>query len=219
MMSNYLIESNFSDVEILSEAASDGKKYWYIKGVYAQADVVNRNRRLYPGQVLDESMNHYLAEYVQPGRAVGELNHPDNSTINLDRVTHLTVDLVKEGSDYIGNSRILATPCGKIVEAMLEGGVKLGVSTRATGNLKRNSRGINEVQEGLRMSAIDIVYNPSAPHAFVDSLMESEIVWDSTHEDQAFIQSLKEEISSARRHELQEAKFKAMAKFFQHLRG
>jgi hypothetical protein len=213
-----LLENNFSEIQMLSESDDAGKKNWYINGIFAQADVVNRNKRIYPERILDEAMSNYITEYVTPGRAVAELAHPSNTTINLDRIAAKIESLQKDGKSYHGKAKVLNTPCGQIVQGLLEGGVKLGVSTRADGSVKANNSGINEVQQGLRMAAIDIVANPSCHAAMVDGIMES-IVIDSMSEDSMFIESIKQDIRTAKSTELQEAKVKAIQKFLSYLKG
>jgi hypothetical protein len=218
-MSN-LIESIYDDVELVTESTSAGKKFHYIHGIFAQADVVNGNKRIYPEKVLDESMNDYIKNYVSKSRAVGELIHPSETKIGLDRVSHLITEMRKDGKNYIGKARILNTPTGKITQALLEGGVKLGVSTRADGKVVQNSRGLNEVAPGLGMKAIDIVYNPSAPDALVDSIMESvDTVMDALSEDMMLVESIRADIRKTSSKELQEAKLKAFKQIMEHLAG
>lgn len=214
-----LLENNFSDVEILTEETS-GKKSWKIKGIYAQSEVVNKNRRRYPEHVLDESFNNYNSYYVQPGRAVGELSHPNGTQINLDRITHKINSVTKDGRNWLGEATILNTPCGNIVAGLLEGGVRIGVSTRANGKVLPNAQGINEVQSGLTMAAVDVVFNPSAPDAFVDGLMEgADFIWDSMHEDTMFLESLQTQIVKAPSINLVEAKVEAFSKFLSHIKN
>jgi hypothetical protein len=216
-MSN-LIESIYDNVELVTESTNGGKKFHYIHGIFAQADVVNGNKRIYPERVLDESMNTYIKDYVSKSRAVGELLHPEKSAIGLDRVSHLITEMRKDGKNYIGKARILNTPTGKIAQALLEGGVKLGVSTRADGKVVQNSRGLNEVAPGLGMKAIDIVFNPSAPDALVDSIMESvDTVMDALSEDMMLVESIRSDILGANLHSLQEAKLKAFTQIMRHL--
>jgi hypothetical protein len=216
-MSN-LIESIYDDVELVTESTNGGKKFHYIHGIFAQADVVNGNKRIYPEKVLDESMNAYIKDYVSKSRAVGELIHPEKSSIGLDRVSHLITEMRKDGKNYIGKARILNTPTGKIAQALLEGGVKLGVSTRADGKVVQNARGLNEVAPGLGMKAIDIVFNPSAPDALVDSIMESvDTVMDALSEDMMLVESIRSDILGANLHSLQEAKLKAFTQIMRHL--
>lgn len=214
-----LVESNYREVETVSEE-SNGSKNWYINGVFAQANVINGNKRIYPAEVLDKSMTFYDKNFVQKNRAVGELTHPKTTQINPDKISHLIESIQKDGNNYIGKAKILNTPTGKIVTGLLEGGVQLGVSTRADGVVKRNSQGINEVQDGLRMAAVDVVFQPSAPDAFVEAVMEgAEFVWDTMSEDQEFVQKIKEEISSKTSRQLQEEKAAIMMRFFNALKG
>lgn len=213
-----LVESNFQNVEVLSEETSTGKN-WYIEGVFAQADVVNRNRRNYPRQIMEREVGRYVTEYVNSKRAVGELSHPDTPEINLDKISHLIVEMSQEGSNFIGKARILNTPAGNIARGLLEGGVQLGVSTRGTGSVRRNRQGISEVQEDFKLGAVDIVWQPSAPAALVDGLMENaSFVWDTMSEDVEFVQSLQDDVRKAKSHELQEAKLKAFESFMRRIR-
>ena len=211
-MSSLLIETNFSEVETISESATDanGEKQWYINGIFAQADVVNKNRRLYPGAVLENCMNDYNDQYVMKNRAVGEAEHPDTTKVNIDRISHIIVpgSLIREGSNWSAKAKILNTPCGNIVKGLLEGGVQIGVSTRAGGAVQKNANGIMEVQDGLKMSAIDIVFSPSAPDALVQGLMENdEMVWDSIQEiDHEILEQLQEDIHSTKATELAQKK-------------
>ena len=216
-----LTEVNFNSVETLSESTESGKT-WFIEGVFAQGGVVNRNRRLYPSKVLAESMNAYNKDFIMTNRAVGEAEHPSTTKVNLDRISHIIVpgSMVAEGDNYRCKAKILNTPMGNIVKGLLEGGVQIGVSTRADGAVSKNSSGIMEVAPGLKMSAIDIVFSPSAPDAFVNGLMEGEsFVWDTMSEDYEFVRSLKEHIDTATRIDLQEAKLRAFSAFMNKIRG
>lgn len=216
-----LTEVNFNSVETLSESTESGKT-WFIEGVFAQGGVVNRNRRLYPSKVLAESMNAYNKDFIMTNRAVGEAEHPSTTKVNLDRISHIIVpgSMVAEGDNYRCKAKILNTPMGNIVKGLLEGGVQIGVSTRADGAVSKNSSGIMEVAPGLKMSAIDIVFSPSAPDAFVNGLMEGEsFVWDTMSEDYEFVQSLKEHVDTSSRMMLQEAKLQAFSAFMNKIRG
>lgn len=133
-MSMNLIEHVFEDTQVITESRDD-QKFWYIEGIFAQANKINRNRRVYPKEVLKESMDEYIKNYVAGSRAIGELSHPQNSGVNPDRASHLILSLKEDGDNYIGRARVLNTPCGKIVQGLLEGGVKIGVSTRADGRV------------------------------------------------------------------------------------
>jgi hypothetical protein len=214
-----LIESVFDDIEIINESIN-GKKFHYIHGIFAQSDVVNGNKRIYPEKVLDESMGNYIDKYVKTSRAIGALTHPDHLNIDLDRTSHLVTEMKKDGKNYVGKARILHTPTGKLVGALLEGGVKLGVSTRAGGKVNVNSKGLNEVAPGLDMKAVDIVYNPSAPDALVNHIMEStDLICEALNEDMQLVESIQAEIKRASSRTLQEAKLKAFKQIMESLRA
>ena len=131
-----LITETIEEVNLIVEE-SGGKKNHYIEGVFLQAELKNRNNRVYPMSVLEREVNKYIAEHVNNNRAVGELGHPDGPTINLDRVSHRIVSLKKEGNNFIGKAKILDTPMGRIAKNLLDEGVKLGVSSRGLGSVDR----------------------------------------------------------------------------------
>ena len=174
-----LIREEIESVEIITETVG-GKKNLFIKGVFLQSEMVNRNGRLYPFNIMEKEVSRYNKDYVQKGRALGELGHPDGPTVNLDRVSHKITDLKQEGKNFVGKAQILSTPMGKIAESLLKDGVTLGVSSRGIGSLKDNSKGYKEVGEDFMLAtAADIVADPSAPDAFVQGIMEGkEWVWD-----------------------------------------
>jgi hypothetical protein len=174
-----LIREEIEKVEVLTESVN-GKKNLFIKGVFLQAEQVNRNGRMYRMPVMEREVKRYTEQYVNKGRALGELGHPDGPTVNLDRVSHKIVDLQKEGNNFIGKAQILSTPMGKIAESLLKEGVCLGVSSRGIGSLRPTKEGFNEVGEDFMLAtAADIVADPSAPDAFVQGIMEGkEWIWD-----------------------------------------
>jgi hypothetical protein len=174
-----LIREEIEKIEVLTESVN-GKKNLFIKGVFLQAEQVNRNGRMYRMPVMEREVNRYNEQYVQKGRALGELGHPDGPTVNLDRVSHKIVELYKEGNNFIGKAQILSTPMGKIAESLLKEGVCLGVSSRGIGSLRPTKEGYNEVGEDFMLAtAADIVADPSAPDAFVQGIMEGkEWIWD-----------------------------------------
>ena len=174
-----LIREEIEKVEVLTEE-SNGKKNLFIKGVFLQAEQVNRNGRMYRMPVMEREVKRYTEQYVQKGRALGELGHPDGPTVNLDRVSHKIVELQREGNNFIGKAQILSTPMGKIAESLLKEGVCLGVSSRGIGSLRPTKEGFNEVGEDFMLAtAADIVADPSAPDAFVQGIMEGkEWIWD-----------------------------------------
>lgn len=168
-----------NDLNCIVEEKEDGKKSFAIEGVFAVAESKNRNGRIYPRNVMEKAVGNYKKEQVDTGRAVGELNHPDGPTINLDKVSHRITDLQFEGNNVIGKASILETPMGKIVKGLLEGGCHLGVSTRGMGSLEQRD-GAMYVKDDFILSTVDIVQDPSAPGAFVNGIMEGvDWVWDN----------------------------------------
>ena len=161
------------DVQYITEAnEKTGKKDMYIEGVFLQAELQNRNGRMYPIEVLENEVKRYVRETVDKGRAYGELGHPSGPSINLDRVSHIITELKRDRTDFLGRARLTDTPMGNIARGLLESGANLGVSSRAMGSLKE-SNGVMVVQNDLKLStAADIVADPSAPDAFVKGIME-----------------------------------------------
>ena len=160
-----------SGIEVITEAKQNGTKDYFIEGIFMMADSQNRNGRIYESKILQPAVEKYIQEQVKTGRAVGELNHPDGPTINLDKVSHLITDLRFEGTNVVGKAKILNTPMGQIVKGLLEGGVKLGVSSRGMGSLEVRN-GSNYVKNDFHLATVDIVQDPSAPSAFVNGIME-----------------------------------------------
>jgi hypothetical protein len=146
---------------------------YYITGVFLQANIQNRNGRVYPIDILSQEVDRYNRAYVSQNRALGELGHPEGPTINMERVSHLITDLHQDGNNFIGKAKILDTPYGKIVKSLIDEGVKLGVSSRGMGSLRENSRGVQEVGDDFVLcTGADIVADPSAPSAFVQGIRE-----------------------------------------------
>ena len=174
-----LIREEIESVEFLVEQ-KNGKKSMYIEGVFLQADMKNRNGRVYPMETLRREVGRYSENHITSGRALGELGHPEGPTVNLDRVSHKIVSLKESGSNFIGKAKILGTPMGKIASSLIEEGVKLGVSSRGVGSLQQTKEGYSVVGEDFMLAtAADIVADPSAPDAFVSGIMEGkEWVWD-----------------------------------------
>lgn len=167
-----LITELVENVQLISEAKESGGKDYYIEGIFLQAEITNRNGRRYPERVLSEEVNRYVKEVVNKNRAFGELGHPSGPAINLDRVSHIIVELRKDKTNFIGKAKLTETPMGKIARGIMESGGQLGVSSRAMGSLKEE-KGVMVVQNDLRLStAADIVADPSAPDAFVKGIME-----------------------------------------------
>jgi hypothetical protein len=166
-----LITEQNNDIEVLTED-KDGKKATYIKGIFLQTEITNRNGRMYRFDTLNREVSKYNEEFIQRGRALGELGHPEGPTVNLDRVSHKIVELYPEGKNFIGKAKLLETPMGKIAKNLLEEGVQLGVSSRGLGSLKKEGSLQVVADDFILSTAADIVADPSAPDAFVEGIME-----------------------------------------------
>ena len=166
-----LITEQIEPVEILVEE-KDGKKDTYIRGVFLQTEITNRNGRMYKFGTMNREVQKYNEDFIKRGRALGELGHPDGPTINLDRVSHKIVELQPEGHNFIGKAKLLETPMGKIAKSLLEEGVQLGVSSRGLGSLKKENAVSVVADDFVLSTAADIVADPSAPDAFVEGIME-----------------------------------------------
>lgn len=169
-----LIRETFEDLEYITEGAEGEPKNLYIKGVFLQSSIKNRNGRLYPEEVMDKEVGRYIKESVNTKSSYGELGHPASPQIGLDRVSHIITELTKDGPNWIGKARITSTPMGDVARGLIESGGRLGVSSRGMGTVKPNKSGINEVQSDFRLAtAADIVADPSAPDAYVNGIMEN----------------------------------------------
>ena len=175
-----LISEEIQDVEYITEQKEGGKKDYKIKGIFMQADIKNRNGRIYPMEVLEKEVKRYNKEQIRENRAFGELGHPEGPTINLERASHMITALYPDGKSFVGEAKILSTPMGKIVENLMEDGAKLGVSSRGMGSLNQKN-GANYVRNDFYLAtAADIVADPSAPNAFVEGIMEGkDWVWNN----------------------------------------
>lgn len=208
-----ITEYTESDIEFVSEATNNGVKKYAIEGVFAQAESKNRNGRVYPKAIMESAVAKYVNEQVKTGRAVGELNHPEGPTVNLDKVSHRITDLRMEGNNVVGKASILDTPNGQIVKGLLEGGVRLGVSTRGMGSLE-NRNGVNYVKEDFMLSTVDIVQDPSAPQAFVNGIMEGvEFFWNNGILEQRQLKEIETEMKNAGRTYQAEAQIRAFKNF------
>jgi hypothetical protein len=208
-----LISEEIQSAEYLVEE-NNGKKEYKIRGVFLQSDIKNRNGRVYPREILVREVNRYNKEFIQKNRAFGELGHPDGPTVNLERVSHMVKSLTADGSNFIGEAKIMDTPYGKIVKGLIDEGAQLGVSSRGMGSLIQRN-GVNYVKDDFYLAtAADIVADPSAPDAFVEGIMESkEWVWDNGVLKQVDIESWKKQIQEAKRTVLEEKKLKVFKSF------
>ena len=215
-----LIREVTEKVNLLTEEKLGKGKQYYIEGVFLQSELVNRNGRSYPEAIMDREVARYMQQCVKENRAYGELGHPDSPSINLDRVSHLIVDLKKEGTNYIGKAKILDTPMGQIAKGLLDGGANLGVSSRALGSLQMNKEGVQVVQDDFMLStAADIVADPSAPDAFVRGIMESrEWVFVDGKFVEKQIDEVRAIIKKTSSRNLEEAKLRAFQNFLTKIR-
>ena len=208
-----IAEYTEQNLEVLTEQDEKGKKKYMIEGIFMQAEQKNRNGRIYPKPVMEKALDKYNGEQVSKGRAVGELNHPEGPTVNLDKVSHKIESLKWKGNDVVGKATILETPMGKIVQGLLDGGVNLGVSTRGMGSLK-NGNDAMVVQEDFMLNAVDIVQDPSAPSAFVNGVMEGvEWVWNNGIIEAQTIERMETEIKKAPRADLYETQVREFKNF------
>ena len=187
-----LIAEAVEEVEYITEEKEGGGKNYKIRGIFMQADIKNRNGRIYPMEVLDEEVKNYNKKFIQQNRAFGELGHPDGPTVNLERVSHMITSLKPDGKNFIGEAKIMDTPMGKIVKNLMDEGAKLGVSSRGMGSLRQKG-GANVVSDDFYLAtAADIVADPSAPNAFVEGIMEGkEWVWNNGALVEAHVADLK----------------------------
>ena len=215
-----IAEYTEQNLEVLTEQdEKSGKKKYIIEGIFMQAEQKNRNGRIYPKPVMEKALGKYNSEQVSKGRAVGELNHPEGPTVNLDKVSHKIESLKWKGNDVVGKATILETPMGKIVQGLLDGGVNLGVSTRGMGSLK-NGNDAMIVQEDFMLNAVDIVQDPSAPSAFVNGVMEGvEWVWNNGIIEAQTIEQMETEIKKAPRSDLYETQVREFKNFLSLLKS
>jgi hypothetical protein len=192
-----LITEEVSEVKFITEGKGSGRKM-YIEGVFLQGDICNRNGRMYPMETLSREVKRYTESFVNKGRALGELGHPEGPTVNLDRVSHKIVSLTCEGNNFRGKAQLLDTPMGKIASSLIGEGVCLGVSSRGVGSLKMTNEGHKIVGEDFMLAtAADIVADPSAPDAFVQGIMEGkEWVWDGGILRERLVESTKRRINT-----------------------
>jgi len=192
-----LITEEISSVKFITEGKG-AKKKMYIEGVFLQGNLKNRNGRMYPVNTLAKEVGRYSESFINKGRALGELGHPDGPTVNLDRVSHKITSLRQEGNNFVGKAQLLETPMGKIAKSLINEGVTLGVSSRGIGTLKEDRDGLKVVGEDFQLAtAADIVADPSAPDAFVNGIMEGkEWVWEGGTLREQFVDQTKKRINT-----------------------
>jgi len=210
--------NNYSISPVIVEANENGKKDYFIEGVFMQSEIKNRNGRVYPKEVMQKEVNRYVKEFVEQDRAFGELGHPEGPTINLDKVSHLITKLEEDGNNYVGRAKILSTPNGMIVRNLIDDGAKLGVSSRGLGSLEQKG-GSQVVKDDFQLAtAGDIVADPSAPEAFVNGIMEGvEWIYQNGRLTAQEIDEMQTEIKSARSNKLEEVKLNQWKRFIRNL--
>ena len=214
-----LISEHFSDdVEYITEEQENGKKAFKLKGVFMQAEIKNRNGRVYPMEVLEKEVERYNKEFIEQNRAYGELGHPDGPTVNLDKVSHMVTSLKPDGKNFIGEAKVMGTPMGEIVKNIMDDGGKLAVSSRGMGSLTKKN-GANYVNDDFYLAtAADIVADPSAPNAFVEGIMEGkECVWNNGLLQEQEVARIKDEMERNVRSRKANYQALAFAKFLKNL--
>ena len=212
-----LIAEELTEVKFLTEE-KEGKKNYFIEGIFLQSELANKNGRMYPFKTLQREVAKYDENFIRQGRALGELGHPEGPSINLDRVSHKIERLSEDGNNFVGRAKILDTPNGKIAKSLLDEGVRLGVSSRGMGSIKKESNCNVVCDDFMLATAADIVADPSAPDAFVNGIMEGkEWVWNNGVLKESAVAQIKQEIDEATLINLQEKKISAFAAFLKSL--
>ena len=160
------------ECETLVESA-DGKKSYFIEGKFMVGNQPNKNKRIYPTSILEKEMLRFDESMIKTSRALGELGHPNGPQINADRVSHRITEMFRDKDDFMGKAKIMATPFGEIVKTFIDEGVKIGLSTRGLGTLRKGKNGIMEVSDDFILNTVDIVTDPSGPGCFVNGIMEN----------------------------------------------
>ena len=212
-----IAEFNETISPVITES-KNGQKEYFIEGVFMQSDIKNRNGRVYPKAIMEKEVNRYKKEFVEKDRAFGELGHPEGPTINLDKVSHLIQSLELEGKNYVGKAKVLSTPNGEIVKALINDGAKLGVSSRGLGSLEQKGDAQYVKNDFQLATAGDIVADPSAPEAFVEGIMEGvEWVYQNGILTQLQVEDMQKELRSAKLNKLEETKLNLWKRFVESL--
>ena len=213
-----LIREEIETAKVTITEGKNGKKNHFIEGVFLQGEIKNRNGRMYPISTLQREAVNFNKKYIEKGRALGELGHPDGPTINLDRVSHLITSLKQEGNNYVGKARLLDTPMGNIAKNLIDEGVKLGVSSRGLGTIRERD-GVKVVMDDFMLAtAADIVADPSAPDAFVNGIMEGkEWIYNNGSVQEQTVEQIKKRIDNAALNQMEEVKLSAFSQYLQGL--
>ena len=213
-----LIREEIETAKVTITEGKNGKKSHFIEGVFLQGEIKNRNGRMYPISTLQREAKAYNTKYIEKGRALGELGHPDGPTINLDRVSHLITSLKQEGNNYVGKARLLDTPMGNIAKNLIDEGVKLGVSSRGLGTIRERD-GVKVVMDDFVLAtAADIVADPSAPDAFVNGIMEGkEWIYNNGSVQEQTVEQIKKRIDNAALNQMEQVKLSAFNQYISSL--
>ena len=213
-----LIREEIEEAKVVITEGKNGKKSHFIEGVFLQGEIKNRTGRMYPISTLQREAKNYNTKYIEKGRALGELGHPDGPTINLDRVSHLITSLKQEGNNYVGKARLLDTPMGNIAKNLIDEGVKLGVSSRGLGTIRERD-GVKVVMDDFMLAtAADIVADPSAPDAFVNGIMEGkEWIYNNGAVQEQTVEQIKKRIDNAALNQMEQVKLSAFNQYMQSL--
>ena len=213
--------SEFNDYAVepvIVESNENGKKDYFIEGIFMQSEIKNRNGRIYPKEVIQKEVKRYNKEFVEQDRAFGELGHPEGPTINLDKVSHMITKLEEDGNNFVGRAKILSTPNGQIVKNLIDDGAKLGVSSRGLGSLESKGNAQYVKDDFQLATAGDIVADPSAPEAFVEGIMEGvEWVYESGILKAKDIDEMQKEMKTASLNKLEETKLNLWKRFVENL--
>ena len=210
--------SEYNEASYITEANEKGTKDYFIEGVFMQADIKNRNGRIYPKEIMAKEVKRYVKEFVEQQRAFGELGHPEGPTINLDKVSHMITELYEDGSNWVGKAKILSTPNGQIVKNLIDDGAKLGVSSRGLGSLEQKSDA-QYVKSDFQLATVgDIVADPSAPEAFVEGIMEGvEWIMENGIFKAVEMESMRDQLKREKSAKLEETKINMWKTFVKNL--
>lgn len=164
-----LYEHNFNDVEVLSEKANEGEdKFWYMNGIFMQADKQNGNGRVYTNEEMRREVDKINSKITQGKSVLGECDHPGKLEVSMKNASHVIQELKMDGSTVYGKAKVLKTPSGQIVEGLMKSGVQVGVSSRGSGQVLEDG-----TVKDFNLITVDVVSDPSAPDAFPETIQES----------------------------------------------
>jgi len=210
-------DAGFNCKSVVMEAATPGgRKRYYLEGIFVEPEIWNRNKRFYPGDVVDRAVPSYISEFVDTKRAIGELGHPADPNVNLDRGCIRTEKLTKDGKNYNGKA-LVSGPLAKVVEGYIDDGTQLGVSTRGLADTDEEGPNAGFIRDWV-ITAIDVVWHPSAPSALVQGVMEGRMwVWDNGIISPATVESIKKTIIATPSRQLDKVILESFNRYMQSL--